>query len=289
MVRTPGRAAKRKRRAILAHLAAMRASLPPLRRLHRPSPRRHLHRPALRRPNPLRRPGPWRLRAGADRAGVRSLQRRLVRPGASYGGVPHSSSRFRPSRLPRFRCRLRAEGCRTASRGCTASAGRYATSAAPAVHGLFSSICWWGRWDSNPHCKAPKAFASCHWATAPRCHHPADRWTAGRAAERRTFTEARATLPDGAILQPMPAPDARSHRAKWGCARAPRAPIHHIGHPRRTGAQSRPSFLERLATCPVAFTLYSAISILPSASMTKVERITPTTSLPYSFFTPYAP
>ncbi len=43
------------------------------------------------------------------------------------------------------------------------------------------------------------------------------------------------------------------------------------------------------ATWPVAFTLYSARSTLPSSSTTTVERMTPTTVLPYSFFSPKAP
>jgi Domain of unknown function (DUF4262) len=45
-------------------------------------------------------------------------------------------------------------------------------------------------------------------------------------------------------------------------------------------AHERPSSRRNLATCPVAFTLYCARSIRPSASITKVDRMTPTTSLP---------
>ena len=44
-----------------------------------------------------------------------------------------------------------------------------------------------------------------------------------------------------------------------------------------------------LATCPVALTLRKACSMTPAGEMTKVERITPVTTLPYSFFSPYAP
>jgi len=49
--------------------------------------------------------------------------------------------------------------------------------------------------------------------------------------------------------------------------------------------RSRMSF----ATCPVALTLYSASSIFPAGDMTKVDRITPATTLPYNFFSPQAP
>src|SRR5690625_2084758 len=50
-------------------------------------------------------------------------------------------------------------------------------------------------------------------------------------------------------------------------------------------ARSRLSF----ATWPVARTLYCASSILPASSRTNVERITPSTTFPYSFFSPKAP
>src|SRR3954447_24727404 len=54
-------------------------------------------------------------------------------------------------------------------------------------------------------------------------------------------------------------------------------------------SQSIPSSRRSSATCPVAFTLYCALSTRPASSMTKVERSTPVTVLPYIVFSPYAP
>lgn len=50
--------------------------------------------------------------------------------------------------------------------------------------------------------------------------------------------------------------------------------------PRRHAHASMPSCLRSRATWPVAFTLYCASVITPSSSSTKVERITPSTTLP---------
>ena len=55
--------------------------------------------------------------------------------------------------------------------------------------------------------------------------------------------------------------------------------------PPRAQAAS-PRSLRSFATWPVALTLYWASSILPFSSTTNVERITPSTSLPYSFLSP---
>jgi hypothetical protein len=52
---------------------------------------------------------------------------------------------------------------------------------------------------------------------------------------------------------------------------------------------SSPRSLMSLATCPVAFTLVKACSTFPVGEITNVERITPVTTLPYSFFSPNAP
>ena len=41
-----------------------------------------------------------------------------------------------------------------------------------------------------------------------------------------------------------------------------------------------PRSFRTLATCPVAFTLCSACTITPASSITKVDRMTPTTALP---------
>src|SRR5213080_3870449 len=59
-------------------------------------------------------------------------------------------------------------------------------------------------------------------------------------------------------------------------------------HAAGAGGQT-PNSLRSRATWPVAFTPYSACSIFPSAPTTKVDLITPTVVLPYSFFSPYAP
>ena len=76
------------------------------------------------------------------------------------------------------------------------------------------------------------------------------------------------------------------------------APVDHVYVIDRGGAgagaagsrgQPRPRSLRSLATWPVALTLYIAFSTVPCSSMTNVERITPVTVLPYSFFSPYAP
>jgi len=58
--------------------------------------------------------------------------------------------------------------------------------------------------------------------------------------------------------------------------------------PRRRRAQ-RPSFSCSSAMCFGVPTRYFTNSILPSASIAKVERMTPSTSLPYMFFSPQAP
>ena len=50
-------------------------------------------------------------------------------------------------------------------------------------------------------------------------------------------------------------------------------------HAHRLGGVN-PKSLRSLATWPVALTLYWASSIVPSASTTKVERMTPWTTLP---------
>ena len=50
--------------------------------------------------------------------------------------------------------------------------GRPAADQVPAlgpVSDLLPGCPRWGRWDSNPHCQAPKACASANWATTPSC------------------------------------------------------------------------------------------------------------------------
>jgi hypothetical protein len=47
-----------------------------------------------------------------------------------------------------------------------------------------------------------------------------------------------------------------------------------------------PRSLRSLATCPVARTLYSALSMRPCGSITKVDRMTPVIVLPYICFSP---
>ena len=67
--------------------------------------------------------------------------------------------------------------------------------------------------------------------------------------------------------------------------RAARSASHVRARGGRDG-QSMPRSRISLATWPVALTLYDACSMRPSASTMKVDRMTPTTSLPYSFFGP---
>src|SRR5579872_5519157 len=68
----------------------------------------------------------------------------------------------------------------------------------------------------------------------------------------------------------------------------PRLPFRHARADKDYRCQT-PSSARRRATWPVALTAYCACSSTPSAPITNVDLITPTVTLPYSFFSPQAP
>lgn len=117
-----------------------------------------------------------------------------------------------------------------------------------------------------------------------------DRWggSVTGAAGRRIAgaAERRADGADHPPDQPSPGPTgppSPSSSPLQSPSRAPARP--QPPHPAQRAPYS-PRSLMILATWPVAFTLYRARSTLPSSSTITVERMTPVTTLPYSFFSP---
>ena len=126
----------------------------------------------------------------------------------------------------------------------------------------------------------PRCAASCR---SPRRSGPGRRrgWRRRTAAPaRRGCARCRARTVSTSSASKRPADDAAAVLAEGGDGLVVDDPAIDRRH------SSIPRSRMSLATCPVALTLRKACSMTPVGEMTKVERITPVTTLPYSFFSP---
>src|SRR5260221_3558535 len=90
--------------------------------------------------------------------------------------------------------------------------------------------------------------------------------------------------------QAMRASPARQRTRLLGVGRLGRQPDERRGRVHQASFSSASRSASRtLSTCPSTFTLLHTRAILPSGVMRNVERIVPSTSLPYIFFFPHAP
>src|SRR5690625_257443 len=118
-------------------------------------------------------------------------------------------------------------------------------------------------------------------AAAARNSELVDNSTPGAGDRTRTCTSVRTQEPKSCVSTSSTTP---ARHLEYATA------AHHRSHGAGTHyAASNFRSRRNLATCPVAFTLYCASVIFPDSSTTNVERMTPSTILPYIFLGPNAP